>query len=95
MTRKAIRGLIGAAWVLAIANAIWLYKHMATIPHPQESPTAWLYVTPALIGLLMLIVAEVLLEYKNSGKWGQAVLGALVSLSLVGFTILLRLFRSK
>lgn len=36
----------------------------------------------------MFIVAEVLLQHKDSDRWGQAVLGALVSLSLVGFTIL-------
>lgn len=85
---KAIRSLIVLGWVLALINAIWYYQHLAVLPRPQESLTAWLYIAPALIGLLMFIVAEVLLQHKDSDRWGQAVLGALVSLSLVGFTIL-------
>lgn len=91
VSHKTIWSLIVLGWVLAIVNAIWYYKHMAVLPRPQESLTAWLYIAPALIGLPMFIVAEVMLQYKDSGRWGQAVMGAIASLSLVGFIILFRL----
>ncbi len=83
--------LLAAGIVLIVANVVWYYKHLNTLPRLSESLAAWLYVTPALIGLLMTTVSLVLEEYKTTGKWGQAVVGALVSLSLIGFIILFRL----
>ena len=88
---RASTALLASGVVLITTNIIWYYKHMSALPRPQESLSSVIYVTPGLIGFILVLVSLVFEEYKTTGKWGQAVVGALASLSLVGFIILFRL----
>lgn len=51
----------------------------------------WVYALPAIIGLIVTVLALVMDEYLEAQSWQKAVAVALGSLSITGFVILFRL----
>lgn len=85
---KGSKILIYIGAIMGTINFIYYYVNLEALPRLNEGLSAWLHVTPALIALLLLGAGVFLEEQKTSENWQSALVGTLVSFSLVGFIIL-------
>lgn len=78
------------AAVLIVGNLIYIDRNFDSVPKLGESARALWYALPTLIGLTLAIASVAMGEYIEKGNLRGAILGALGSLSVVGFIILFR-----
>lgn len=82
--------LFGLAIVLTVMSLAVTFANWDSIQQ-NLGIEKWIYALPAIIGLIVTVLALVMDEYLKAQSWQKAVAVALGSLSITGFVILFRL----